>query len=94
MHTHIHTPHTCTYTPRTQVYGSTEFLRYMLLLAAGGGAITFAGAYLVYLASPSKDGSVLCAAAPAAPPAARRAPCSGARSPLTARAGRAAHPRP
>ena len=41
------------------IYGSTEFLRLLLLLAASGGVVTFVAVYLLYLISPSKDGKVL-----------------------------------
>lgn len=41
------------------VYGSAEFLRLVLVSAAGAGAATFAAAYVLYVASPAKDARVL-----------------------------------
>lgn len=41
------------------IYGSTEFLRLLLIVAVAGSTATFLGAYLFYLTSPYKDGAVL-----------------------------------
>ncbi|GBF88880.1 hypothetical protein Rsub_01379 [Raphidocelis subcapitata] len=41
------------------VYGSTEFLRLLLLVAASTGAATFVGVYLFYLINTSKEGGIL-----------------------------------
>ncbi|KAI8463264.1 MAG: eukaryotic integral membrane protein-domain-containing protein [Monoraphidium minutum] len=41
------------------IYGSTEFLRLLLVAALSASAATFVGSYVAYLASPDKDGSIL-----------------------------------
>lgn len=41
------------------IYGSTEFLRLLVVVATTSSTITFVGAYIFYLTSPDKDGSVL-----------------------------------
>jgi hypothetical protein len=41
------------------IYGSTEFLRLLLVVATASASIVFVAVYLLYLTSPSKDGKVL-----------------------------------
>lgn len=41
------------------IYGSTEFLRLLLVVAGASCSLTFVGAYFLYLTSPDKDGSTL-----------------------------------
>jgi hypothetical protein len=41
------------------IYGSTEFLRLLLIVATSSSAVVFIAVYLLYLTSPSKDGKVL-----------------------------------
>ncbi len=41
------------------IYGSTEFLRMVLVVASASGFAVFAGVYLLYLVAADKDGKVL-----------------------------------